>query len=358
LVITEDAELLDELLRLTAVAGLEPEVAAGPVRAQWRAAPLILIGADRLAAALDLPRRLGVIVVARSADLKLYASGVRLGVTDVIELPAGERRLVEWLASARADPAEPPGVVWSLLSGCGGAGASVLAAALAVGAASSGEVLLVDADPLSGGIDLLLGAERAGGLRWPDLAIGAAPVPVAALRDALPHAHGVSILAAARPPDPPTELSAAALATVLHAGRRLARLTIVDLSRTLGPATEAALGESNRGLLVVPDEVRAVAAAARMAAWARDRCANLAVVVRQRAGDLAATAVAGTLALPLAGEIPEEPGLPGDLERGEAPGRRSRSPLGRLTARLLAAGAIGEPPADRPLARVAGRSAA
>jgi secretion/DNA translocation related CpaE-like protein len=341
LVITEDTALLDEALRLTALAGLEAEVAAGPVRAQWRAAPLVLLGADRVVAAAVLPRHPGVVLLTRAADMETYASGVRLGALDVVELPAGEGRLVELLAGSRAAPAEPagpPGAVWSVLSGCGGAGASVLAASLATVAAPFGQTLLVEADPLGGGVDLLLGAERLGGLRWPDLSTaGTGPLPPTALRDALPRAHGVTILSAGRPPSPSLDVpSAVAVGAVLEAGRRFARLTVADVSRAVGPAAEAALDDSQRALLVVPDEVRAIAAAARTAAWARQRCADLELVVRLGVGGLPAATVAATLGLPLAGELAPEPGLGASLERGALPTRRSRGPLARLCADLLA----------------------
>jgi hypothetical protein len=53
LVITADAELLDEVLRLAAKAGAELEVApdVGAARSRYRAAPLILLGGDAVARA-------------------------------------------------------------------------------------------------------------------------------------------------------------------------------------------------------------------------------------------------------------------------------------------------------------------
>src|SRR6266540_4146624 len=322
LVVTENPPLLDDVLRLAAVAGVEPEVASSPAaaRSRWRAAPVVVVGADCAARCVALvpARRPGVLLVARApADRATFAAGIGLGAAEVVELPAGEQRMVELLAGARAEPAGPPGALVCVLSGRGGAGGSVLSAALATVAARSGRsALLIDADPLGGGVDLLLGGEAVGGLRWPDLAGCTGPVSPSTLRDALPRVHGV---------------------WVLDAGRRFADLVVVDLSRSVDAVAEAVLADADRALLVVPDEVRAVAAAARIAEWAGQHVVGLEVVVRRvRPRGLAAVEVADALGLPLAGELRAEPGLVGALERGEPPARRSRGPLAQLSRRVLA----------------------
>jgi hypothetical protein len=68
LVVSTDELLLDDLLRLLATAGAEPELATGgpALRRAHRQAPLVLVGADALAAGVvrALPRRPGVVVVA------------------------------------------------------------------------------------------------------------------------------------------------------------------------------------------------------------------------------------------------------------------------------------------------------
>jgi secretion/DNA translocation related CpaE-like protein len=357
LVITEDVALLDEVLRLTAVAGLEPLVAAAPSRSQWRSACLVLGGDDRTDTAAGLPRRSGAVVVAQRADVSTYEAAMRAGAAEVIELPAGERRLIELLAGTRADPgAGPPGVVWSVLGGCGGAGASVVATALAVCAGQLGEVLLVEADPLGAGLDILLHAEQVPGIRWPDLsAAGSDPLPPPALRDALPRAHGVRVLAVDRRAVPVEGPTPAALGAVLEAARRIAALTVVDVSHSTGRAASTALDDSHQAVVVVPNDVRAVAAASRLTRWAAGHCANLALVVRAESRGLRPTDVAHALALPLAGVLPSGPALTASFHRGEIPGQRPRTPLSRLSVGLLASldrPAVAPPPlpVGRPVA--------
>ena len=89
-------------------------------------------------------------------------------------------------------------------------------------------------------------------------------------------------------------------------------------------------------LLVVPAEVRAAAAAGRVAAAVGMLCRDLRVVVRGPGPTgLDAGALAAALGLPLAGRLRPEPGLDVALERGEPPARRGRGPLADLCARLV-----------------------
>jgi secretion/DNA translocation related CpaE-like protein len=352
LVITEDPALLDDLLRLTAVAGLEPDVAASPVAAYWRTAPLILIGSDRVASAANLPRRPGVVLVTRSAELDDYVAGIRVGASDVVELPQDERRLMERLARAVAEPTGSPGAVWSVLAGSGGVGSSLLAAALAIVAGRFGDVLLVEADPYGGGLDLLVGAEQVNGLRWPDINLADPDVLSTSLWGAFPRANGVAVLPASRT-RPPRDIPVHALSAVLETGRRFARLVVVDISRAVGPAAEVALAASSRTLLVASDQLRGAAAAAAVKSWAHPHCTGMELVVRRSGGTLDAPALAHALGLPLAGELPFDPSIVRDLERGELPGSRARTPLTRLSVDLLSglrplAEVDAEPPPAQP----------
>ena len=114
---------------------------------------------------------------------------------------------------------------------------------------------------------------------------------------------------------------------------------VLDLPRHATPARTAALQLTDTALLVVPAELRAVAAAARVAAAVSSGVADVRVVVRRSGaggtGGIAAEEVAGALCLRLAGELRTEPGLAGALERGDPPARRGRGPLASLCGQLL-----------------------
>jgi secretion/DNA translocation related CpaE-like protein len=347
LLVSADDDLLDEALRLLAAAGAEPEVAtAGPaLRRAHREAPLVLLGADVLATGpvRALPRRPGVVVVAR-ADLAPdgWAAAVELGVERVAVLPADEAWVLQRAGAALRDPVERGRLV--VVSGaCGGAGASTLAAAVALAAAAPGQgALLVDGDAFGGGLDLLVGAEGVEGLRWPDLDGLRGRVSGEAVMAALPSVGGVGVLAASRsaPAAPPPE----AVAAVVEAGRSGGWPVVVDLPRGPGPAgsavAEAVLADADLAVLVVPARVRAVCAARALvddadgypSPWGSAR-----LVVRRVPGGLDAAEVAAVLDRPLLAEFGHDRSAVARSERGEPPPIGPRTPTGVAARAVLRA---------------------
>ncbi|WP_078900535.1 septum site-determining protein Ssd [Streptomyces sp. SBT349] len=340
LILTEDEDLLDDLLRLCVAAGAEAEVVHGaPVAAaQWERAPLVLVGDDR-AAARSGPgrwpgRRPGVLLVGRDLDdHTIWARGVALGAEQVLHLPGDE----PWLADRIADAVERPGgpaLTVGVVGGRGGAGASSLACALAVTSAGQGRrTVLVDADPLGGGLDMLLGGERAPGPRWPAFVSARGRLSGAALEESLPRLHGVSLLSWDRADG--ARLPAEAMCTVLTAARRGGGVVVVDLPRVADEAAAEALAQLDLGLLMVPGELRAVAGAQRVVATAGAMVRDLRVVARTAGGGLAGAELARLLGLPLAGELPDEPGLSAAADAGEPPGGNAKGVLARFCSTLL-----------------------
>jgi secretion/DNA translocation related CpaE-like protein len=336
---TADPDLLDDLLRLCAVAGVEAQVAheVAAARTDWLSAPFVLLGDDVSQGALTagLPRRADVVLVTRDrGDPRSWERAAQLGAEAVVVLPDAETWLVDRLAGAPAGPVTEAATV-SVLGGRGGAGASTLACALAVRGAARGRTLLLDGDPLGGGLDLVLGAEGVPGLRWPDLATATGVLSPSALVEALPRPGGLTLLSWDRGPARP--LPEEAVRSVLAGVRRSHELLVADLPRAgSAPVVETVVAASDLVLLVVPAGVRAAAAAARVAAAVGAWTGDLRVVVRGPApSGLTAEDVATSLGLPLAGWLRPEPGLAAALERGEPPGGSGRGPLAELSAALL-----------------------
>ncbi len=351
-VVTRDPDLLDEVVRLAAAGCCEVDVApdAIGVRPYWTDAPLVVIGLDAAPGCVRarLPRRHNVVLAYLSGPTPpttvpmdgdgdeereelAWVAADALSVDHVVALPAA----ASWLARRLAGGRPSAGRVVAVVGGRGGAGASVLATALAVTAARAGHrAMLVDADPLGGGLDLVLGWEAAGGMRWPALAEARGRLNVPALYRELPGRDRFVVVSWDRdehPALPPEAMDAA-----LDAGCRGSDLVVVDLPRQPDEAAVRAVQHADPVLLVVPSDIRGCASAARVAARIGPHCRSLSVVARGPApGGLRGQEVARALGLPLAGTLRAEPRLDALLERSEAPAGNGRGPLAELCRRLL-----------------------
>ncbi|RSN70158.1 septum site-determining protein Ssd [Actinomadura sp. WAC 06369] len=338
LIVTGDPGTADALLRLAAAADAHAEVAhdVGEARHAWSWPALVLVGADAAGdvAASGLPRRAGVVLVASAATADAYRMAVQAGAQDVAVLPDHE----DWLIGAFATAAEPDAnraAVVCVVGARGGAGASVLAATLAVTAAGTGlRTLLADADPLGGGIDLLLGLEEHEGVRWPDLAERRGRLGTAALRDTLPGDGDLSVLSWRR--GEPVPLTGEATASLLEAAVRGFDLVVADVPRYPGDLGRAALRAADTAYLLVPAEVRATVAADGLAAALRRETADLRLVVQGPSpGGLTADGVARALDLPSAGAFERDRRLPAAIDEGELAAVTRRGPLTDFCRDLL-----------------------
>lgn len=327
LAILEQQHLREEIDRIAAAVGVRVVHAGGRgsvSRKSWSAAAAVVLdqeAAQRCGQAA-LPRRAHVSVLSNcDADAAAWAAAVAVGAERVLKLPQQEHELVGELAeaaeSARDDSRHGEGV--AVIGGCGGAGASLLAAALAQ---TAGDALLLDLDPWGGGIDLLVGGESTPGLRWPDLAIAGGRLSWPAIREALPRQHGVSVLSGTRHC---YELEPAPVAAIVEAGRRGGVTVVCDLPRRLTEAAQAALDSVDLVVLVSRCDVRACAATTALVPALRAINPNLGLVVRGPApGGLRAAEIADIAGAPLLASMRAEPGLSDQLERrGLRLGRRS-----------------------------------
>jgi len=331
------SELLDQVLALTAVVGVEPLLLSDVslLRQHWSAAAMVLVGvdqADRIAA-LGLPRRGDVYLVTEertSAHAQPWS--MRLGAA-VVPLPAS----AGWLSDALADlcgMVRGTGNLICVVGGSGGVGATTLAAGLAFVAARTRRTMLIDADPRSGGLDLLMGAERTPGWRWPRLAT--ARGHLGDLTGQLPSVDDVDLLSMARGEAPGWELQAEQLTAVLLSAMRSHEMAVLDLSRSLGSAGSEALRRAGLAVLVVRDDVRGVAAGREVAREIERDCDRPGLVVRRgRSRMLEPTLVASGVGWPLLGSFDDDPALVLAAERGDPPARSGRGSLAQLCHRVL-----------------------
>jgi secretion/DNA translocation related CpaE-like protein len=346
LLLTADDALAAAVARLCALAGLSCELErnSNAARAGWRDATSVAVGFDvaPALAAAGLPRRDRVVVVTTGpADAGCWQAALALGAGSLIALPDQEAALVGAL-SAGAAVAGTGARRIAVIGGCGGAGASTLAAALAITAAASEKTVLIDGDPLGGGLDVLVGAESVPGVRWNELADTRGLLAAEAFASAICDVHGVGLLSWGR-------LRAEILApevidTVLAAASAAFANIVLDVARFPCRITQCLLEAVETSVIVVPADVRSVAAAAASIAslgpWLR--CPQL-VVRDPGGGGLAAKDVAASLGLPLAATLRSEPAVHAAAQRGEAPTRRSRA-IAQTCEEILATTRVGGQP--------------
>lgn len=330
-----DASLRGDVDRIAAAAGVRVIHAGEPSsRKVWMAASAVVLDGDgaRRCAELALPRRARVVVIGDAEPSpEQWQVAISIGAQRVLSLPGDEAQLVSELSDAAESTRDDGrrGAVLAVLGGCGGAGATVFATALAHAASRA---LLVDVDPWGGGIDLTLGSERDAGLRWPDLALGGGRVGYPALCAALPSRHGIAVLSAGQTGH---EIDAGALAAVVDGGCRGGATIICDLPRRATSAVGAALDAADLVVLVTPADVRACAAAAAVGSWLAEANPNVGLVVRGPApGGLRSVDVARITGLPLLAAMRPQPGLAAELEHDGFRPRR-RSPLMSGARRVL-----------------------
>lgn len=341
LALIEDPALRGDVDRVCAAVGLQPVYATEPSsRKVWTGAAAVLLdlGAAHRCVQRALPRRARVVLVGRREPVAAeWEAAITIGAQRVVTLPDQDAELMAELADAAEATRDdaPRGAVVAVIAGRGGAGASVFATALARTASQATEAadaMLVDADPWSGGIDLVLGSEADPGLRWPDLMLQGGRLTYTALRDALPRRHGVTVLSCHRTGG---DIDPAPLGSVIEAGSRGGVTVVCDVPRRSTTAAETALASADLVAVVVPADVRSCAAAAAVAHWVTTVNPNAGVVVRGPApGGLRSRQVAEIVALPLLAAMRPQPAVARILERDGLRLRR-QSPLAVAARRVL-----------------------
>jgi secretion/DNA translocation related CpaE-like protein len=329
--------LTEQILRLCAAAGASPEVVSSPdlARGGWRRAAGILVGSDavEVVARAGLPRRDGVLLVSsQPVSAMVWPHALALHAESVLVLPEHASDLVGRLADL-VEGGQAQCLTVGVIGARGGVGASTLAVALALAAARLGTpAMLLDADPSSGGLDLVVGCEELPGLRWSEVAATSGRVGSAALRNALPSLDGLPVLSWGR--SGPAVLDAVTTRSIVTAAQRGSRLVVIDLPRRFDESAAEAAASCDVAVVVCPADVGGVAAGARLIPPLRAVVSDLRVVVRRRRRcAVAAESVGEALQLPLLGSIPTKASVARLAEAGL--GVPNRGPFVRAATQVL-----------------------
>ncbi|MBS2962773.1 hypothetical protein KGA66_06945 [Actinocrinis puniceicyclus] len=227
----------------------------------------------------------------------------------------------------------------AVIGGCGGAGASTLAASVAVAALRMRrQVILFDADSLGGGLaplvalgTLLCGREERAEQPWPH---GIDPPD----GEPLPQRDGTEpdLALVTWGGEDGDRIPVAAMRNALRTLRGSADIVVVDLPRCIDDSTQLVLAEATHTLVIAPVSERAAVATGRLL----PRLALLGpppLLVARLPGrdELTARQFAQALGVPLAGVIkPRRGSLPRGGQAGQLGGRYAPS-LDRFSRRLI-----------------------
>lgn len=321
LLITRDVTVAETVTASAAALAVGLDVVREPddVRRLWRAAPVVLVGAESAPMVLGcgLPSRRGVYVIGFDAsDLAVWSTPLEAAV---ICLPASSASVAEVLAPT----AGTRGARFvSVVGASGGLGVSSLVSAWASLAAARGMgSAAVELQPAGGGLDLMFGVEAEPGWRWDELS-GAAG-QLGDLADQLPDCGGVQLVSMGRRGRVPGR---EAVSSVLSALRRSREVVFIDGAADVIPDAEL--------VFVVGADVRSVAAARAVAA--SSSLAGARIVVRTGPGRrIPSDAIARALGAEALGVLRHDRRLPSLIEVGRPPGSLLRGRFPKDAARLL-----------------------
>ncbi|GAA4915385.1 secretion/DNA translocation related CpaE-like protein [Stackebrandtia albiflava] len=338
LFITADTAVAGRLTELASAAGVSAWTVPDAETAArfWSSASVVVIGEDAVRSCADarFPPRDGVVLLTGPGMPydRAWPMALTMGADQVASLPEAAPWLVTRLAPQPSRRPRAP--VISVSGARGGAGASTLATAVAIRAARQRRrTILIDADPHGAGLDLAMGWERSSGLRWHDLANMPGPFDPVKLRDSLPREGDLTLLSHTRGGGP---VGRDQFAAVIDAAGRGHDLVVLDLPRSGAGCSPRLPGAGNLLVVVVPGEVRAVAAAPHVLAAHAGTAERAALVVRDPRR-LAVAQIAQTVGVPVVGRICSDPKLPAAVESGAALPRLRRGDLAVVAAAVVAA---------------------
>ena len=320
----------DQVARACAAAGVTPLFASDVGQALAGDPLVLLVMADQDVDGLSGQRDV-IVVGAVEDEQRVWAVASNLPSSSVAILPQGAGWLAECIGR-RLNPAASGSIV-GVLGAAGGCGVSTLAYWCARSAADRGRaVVVIDGQPLGGGLDLALGLETRPGVRWNDLADIRGTLSAEQFAAALPTDRGVALLSHAARTGPAggedgeTMRSSGA---VIDASRSAFDVTVIDLG-SAASADRTLTAACDHLVLVVPARHRSVAAAPDIL---RSHGSATTVVVRGPVTDgLDAWVVADLLGR--TAPLPFVPFVRG-VARAEATGRTADLPVPRKARKIV-----------------------
>jgi secretion/DNA translocation related CpaE-like protein len=258
-----------------------------------------------------------VLVSDTTADLVDYKYAIKHGALDLIELPKESAVLLQKLSELESNK-NIRAKTLAVVSGCGGAGASTIAAMAAWGLRRRFQTVLVDLAPNGGGIDVIFGQEKNLASRWRDFANSHGEIPSKTFQTELPQIESLTLMSHDRSEiAEDKEVNKKVLISLFQAFE----LAVVDLE-----IQNLKHLNFQEVVLVCTNTVKSVAAAVKKVTQIQALGFTPKLIVRELAGgDVAAVKIAQALKIELIAEVATETQFQKDLDRGNFINSRSKN---------------------------------
>ncbi len=310
LLVTRDERVITEFQKIAAVTQTPLVISGDPVASDLSNAYRVFVAPD--CAEVILSHDEIVLVVVGTTGPETWRYAAKLSANHIAVIPDSR----EWLVEHLSAPATKQGLCVGIIPGAGGAGASLLACGLAFHARQLfNEVVLVDLDEISAGLDILFGIETQSGMRWQDFHTLTGSISGSDILRSLPSRDGVALLTH---DESKTSSNQFSTNIIIEQLRSAAGLVVMDFPRfTNQKAMAEILQQCDIVLVATPATVRGSASTKKAIAAISKHVTNIELVIRNLPGtNLDSLRIAQSLDVPLAGVVNSDPRIVEQIEQG------------------------------------------
>ena len=310
LLVTRDERVITEFRKISAVTQTPLVIECEPNTSDLANAYRVFISPDCVDVGINHNEIVLVVIGATGPETWRFAA--QLSANHIAVIPDSR----EWLVEHLSAPASKKGMCVGIIPGAGGAGASILSCGLAFHARQFfNAVVLVDLDPSSAGLDIILGIEAQPGMRWHDFSSLTGSISGGDILRGLPARDGVALLTHQASESVSKNFMPSSIIEQL---RNASELVIIDLPRfTNQEAMIEILQLCDIVYVATPSTVRGSASTKKAIANIQKHIKNVELVIRNMPGtNLDALKIAQSLNVPLAGVITSDPRIIEQIEQG------------------------------------------
>lgn len=310
LLVTNDERVIQEFKKIVAVTQTQLVITDLPSDSQIALAYRVFVAQDM--ETIRITHNDIVFVVVGATDSKTWQSALQLNANQVATIPDSR----DWLIANLTTPSSIKGLCVGVIPAVGGAGASILASGLSFHARQLfSEVVLVDFDFDSAGLDLIYGLEGQPGMRWHDFEALTGAISSKDIFRSLPNRDGVGLLTHGTVQRPPESLPVRQILEQLHRG---CELVVADLPRFRRQSHLVDVLENcDIALVVTPATVRGITTTKQLLSELNDQVSTIELVVRKVPGsNLDPLNIAEMLETPLAATLNTDTRIVEQVEQG------------------------------------------